>query len=1010
MLGKALSDAAENGDTAEIRRLLTAGVNVNWRNLECWRWTALHEASANGHCDAMELLIRHGAEVDATAKRNATPLHIASDAGEDEAVAVLLRHGANIDAVDIHGETAFDLADSDEVRAILRAAAGGRSSAGAVDDIDLLIKLGGSAITQKSTLETLDEASLAAIVEMVTALPAGGRIVIVHGAGSFGHFQAKEYGTHLGTEGVAPQRWREGVARTRASVTYLNTLVVRALASAGVPAVGLPAFAAGWETDAAAAAAGPQGACSSTGGVARVRRVLGMGLVPVLHGDVVADAAQGVAVLSGDTIVAELARALRPRACVFLSNTAGVLERPPAVGPRPALLRELLVDGASGAVDCPFAADALAHDTTGGIMGKVNAAAQVARVLSSNASDDGGSDDAGGVVVIARAASPEAAALCAAAFERAPGAVAAVAAAVACTRFRVVPALAPAALAQPAASPRKRRGRRRGAQSPASTSSDISFCAEITADSDGDGGSGLDSSDSDSDGARGGRRPKRVAFAAAAGGGDGGGGGIAIRLAVLLRGGGANDVAAVRKLYKAGMDAEDPDGRFDGHHRHTAACLAGDLSRARIAQYYNVNTGGPPKSGASGAGGAGGADGEPRDAALWVATDARGAVVGMVGCVVFRRRRRRRVGQAGEEELWEDEHGELQRLQVGAAARRRGLGARLVGTVEAYCRARGCARVFLSTITLHAKAMALYARCGFARTPALDRALPWGGVTVVHYEKVLREPPPPPPSRTRALPAPAQGAASPPPPPPPLEARRTLPPSPPASLAPASDAPASDAPALPDGAAALLDVVARLLAPPGPPAHGCPWSAGVDARAMLAWLASETDEISEALDDCDAANADADADAAAAAAAGAARAALCSELGDLLFDALMLCGMVRRDFGPSPGGVTPWAAAAEKIKRRTPYMTRWGPPGVTASTSAEAEVLWQAAKRREKGDEEVVGDAVAVDGGGEEAAVLQEPPPAAAAAAVQWRPESPPRAEIEALRRQQRFCIDADDG
>ena len=59
MSSEALCDAAERGDTAAIQRILddAGGVNVNWANPECWRWTALHEASANGHPDAMEPVI-----------------------------------------------------------------------------------------------------------------------------------------------------------------------------------------------------------------------------------------------------------------------------------------------------------------------------------------------------------------------------------------------------------------------------------------------------------------------------------------------------------------------------------------------------------------------------------------------------------------------------------------------------------------------------------------------------------------------------------------------------------------------------------------------------------------------------------------------------------------------------------------------------------------------------------------------------------------------------------------
>jgi hypothetical protein len=61
--------------------------------------------------------------------------------------------------------------------------------------------------------------------------------VVVHGAGSFGHFEASQYGI---TKPHTPQHTLlEGFAKTRRSVTRLNQLVVSALVDAGVPAVGL---------------------------------------------------------------------------------------------------------------------------------------------------------------------------------------------------------------------------------------------------------------------------------------------------------------------------------------------------------------------------------------------------------------------------------------------------------------------------------------------------------------------------------------------------------------------------------------------------------------------------------------------------------------------------------------------------------------------------------------------------------------------------------------------------
>ncbi|KAH8060530.1 hypothetical protein JL722_4633 [Aureococcus anophagefferens] len=76
-----------------------------------------------------------------------------------------------------------------------------------------VVKLGGSAITDKARFETLDEAGLRAAAEAVRRCVADGRrVVVVHGAGSFGHFQAREHGVSRGGDGDS---WRLGLAVTR---------------------------------------------------------------------------------------------------------------------------------------------------------------------------------------------------------------------------------------------------------------------------------------------------------------------------------------------------------------------------------------------------------------------------------------------------------------------------------------------------------------------------------------------------------------------------------------------------------------------------------------------------------------------------------------------------------------------------------------------------------------------------------------------------------------------------
>ncbi|KAK3276079.1 hypothetical protein CYMTET_15828, partial [Cymbomonas tetramitiformis] len=112
-----------------------------------------------------------------------------------------------------------------------------------------LVKLGGAAVTYKKNFETLDEATIESTVEQLKdardhCAPESG-IVVVHGAGSFGHFQASEAKVSKG--GIQDPHVKAGFVDTRVSVTKLNHVIVEALARKGIPAVGMSPFGS-WKT------------------------------------------------------------------------------------------------------------------------------------------------------------------------------------------------------------------------------------------------------------------------------------------------------------------------------------------------------------------------------------------------------------------------------------------------------------------------------------------------------------------------------------------------------------------------------------------------------------------------------------------------------------------------------------------------------------------------------------------------------------------------------------------
>ena len=92
----ALLNAAERGDTDDVREYLAMGVNVDWA--DDYGWTPLGRVAQNGHLGAAEALIAAGADVNLPGVyprgSRRTPLWIAASNGHSEMVRLLRQHGA----------------------------------------------------------------------------------------------------------------------------------------------------------------------------------------------------------------------------------------------------------------------------------------------------------------------------------------------------------------------------------------------------------------------------------------------------------------------------------------------------------------------------------------------------------------------------------------------------------------------------------------------------------------------------------------------------------------------------------------------------------------------------------------------------------------------------------------------------------------------------------------------------------------------------------------------------
>jgi hypothetical protein len=107
-MGKAVWQAAYDGNEAELRRLIERGGNVNWHHPERGN-TALIAASYHGHEGCVRLLLEAEAiEVNAKNNYDGTALHLAAYKGHLAIAKRLLEGGADPTLRSKDGRTAID--------------------------------------------------------------------------------------------------------------------------------------------------------------------------------------------------------------------------------------------------------------------------------------------------------------------------------------------------------------------------------------------------------------------------------------------------------------------------------------------------------------------------------------------------------------------------------------------------------------------------------------------------------------------------------------------------------------------------------------------------------------------------------------------------------------------------------------------------------------------------------------------------------------------------------------
>ncbi len=178
----------------------------------------------------------------------------------------------------------------------------------------LLVKLGGSVLTDKVRLRTPRRAAIRRLALELAAVRQP--LLVAHGAGSYGHILARR---HKLNEGAMSPSKRIAASRVQRDVKELDGLVVNAFLDAGIPAIPIAPSTVLTLNDGTVA----------TADLTPFLEFSSMGFTPVTFGDIVRDLHRGIAVCSGDLMMLELARAFRPERAIFATDVDGLFTADP---------------------------------------------------------------------------------------------------------------------------------------------------------------------------------------------------------------------------------------------------------------------------------------------------------------------------------------------------------------------------------------------------------------------------------------------------------------------------------------------------------------------------------------------------------------------------------------------------------------------------------------------------------------------------------------------------------
>jgi isopentenyl phosphate kinase len=174
-----------------------------------------------------------------------------------------------------------------------------------------IIKLGGSIITDKHEYKQLNTEILRDVCKVIATW--NKKVIIVHGAGSFGHILAKK---HSIISGYTDSSQLEGLTDIRIDVNELSQSIVKTLKENGVNAIGFQTSALVFDE---------KEEINPSLFLDPIKKALNIGLIPVLSGDVLFTNEKDFTIYSGDSLINLLVQEFDVDRVIFITDVDGLM-------------------------------------------------------------------------------------------------------------------------------------------------------------------------------------------------------------------------------------------------------------------------------------------------------------------------------------------------------------------------------------------------------------------------------------------------------------------------------------------------------------------------------------------------------------------------------------------------------------------------------------------------------------------------------------------------------------